>query len=162
MTLRQIIIATNRLLHDRGERDQVKVTIVCPGKLGILLGEDDIAAALQKALNEHGIESVPDFPVNRVTEKEVWAGKGQRMDYDLLMLNPPFQGPREARYIGATESNDFVRVDHQMRATGADRMYAAGDCVDFPGPKMGHMAVLQGEVAAANLAACLPRRTGME
>jgi len=32
-------------------------------------------------------------------------------------------------------------------------MYAAGDCVDFPGPKMGHMAVLQGEVAAANLAA---------
>ena len=32
-------------------------------------------------------------------------------------------------------------------------MYAAGDCVNFLGPKMGHMAVLQGMVAAANVAA---------
>ena len=32
-------------------------------------------------------------------------------------------------------------------------MYAIGDCVNFSGPKLGHMAVRQGEVAAANLAA---------
>jgi sulfide:quinone oxidoreductase len=32
-------------------------------------------------------------------------------------------------------------------------MYAAGDAVSFGGPKMGHMAVRQGEVAAANVAA---------
>ncbi len=32
-------------------------------------------------------------------------------------------------------------------------LYAAGYSVNFPGPKMGHMAVLQGEIAAANLAA---------
>jgi NADH dehydrogenase FAD-containing subunit len=32
-------------------------------------------------------------------------------------------------------------------------MYAIGDCANFPGPKMGHMAVSQGMVAAANLAA---------
>ena len=32
-------------------------------------------------------------------------------------------------------------------------MYAVGDCVNFSGPKMGHMAVGQAEVAAANLAA---------
>ena len=32
-------------------------------------------------------------------------------------------------------------------------MYAVGDCVNFSGPKMGHMAVRQAEVAATNLAA---------
>jgi sulfide:quinone oxidoreductase len=37
-------------------------------------------------------------------------------------------------------------------------MYAAGDAVNFLGPKMGHMAVLQGEVAAANLAAVISGR----
>lgn len=31
-------------------------------------------------------------------------------------------------------------------------MYAAGDCVSLPGPKLGHMAVRQGEVAAENIA----------
>ena len=40
-----------------------------------------------------------------------------------------------------------------MRVAGLDRMYAVGDCVNFDGPKMGHMAVRQGEVAAVNLAA---------
>jgi sulfide:quinone oxidoreductase len=32
-------------------------------------------------------------------------------------------------------------------------MYAAGDAVAFSGPKMGHMAVSQAKVVAANLAA---------
>ena len=32
-------------------------------------------------------------------------------------------------------------------------MYAAGDSVNFHGPKMGYMAVNQGEIAAANVAA---------
>jgi len=44
-------------------------------------------------------------------------------------------------------------VDETMRAIGHERIYAVGDCVNFDGPKMGHMAVRQGEVAAANLAA---------
>jgi len=108
---------------------------------------------LREALDERGIEFTPDFPVNRVTEKEVWADDGQRMGYDMLMLIPPFQGPAEARHIGITDPNDYIRVDRRMRVHLADRMYAAGDSVNFPGPKMGHMAVLQGEVAAANLAA---------
>jgi sulfide:quinone oxidoreductase len=40
-----------------------------------------------------------------------------------------------------------------MRVADADRVYAAGDCVNFSGPKLGHMAVRQAEVAAANLVA---------
>jgi sulfide:quinone oxidoreductase len=44
-------------------------------------------------------------------------------------------------------------VDDTMRALGAERVYAVGDAVYFSGPKMGHMAVRQAEVAADNLAA---------
>jgi sulfide:quinone oxidoreductase len=40
-----------------------------------------------------------------------------------------------------------------MRVPGVERMYAVGDCVSLPGPKMGHMAVQQAEVAAENLLA---------
>jgi sulfide:quinone oxidoreductase len=75
------------------------------------------------------------------------------MDYDLLMLIPPFQGPKEAWRIEGADPNGYIRVDSRMRVHLARRMYAAGDSVNFSGPKMGHMAVSQGEVAAANLAA---------
>jgi NADH dehydrogenase FAD-containing subunit len=40
-----------------------------------------------------------------------------------------------------------------MRVVGHERIYAVGDCVNLDGPKMGHMAVRQAEVAAMNLAA---------
>jgi len=101
---------------------------------------------------------VPDFPINRVTKKEVWTSLGQSLSYDLLMLIPPFAGPGEAIYTGITDPNNYVRVDRHLRVSGADRMYAAGDAVNFLGPKMGHPAVLQGKIAAANLAAELEGR----
>jgi sulfide:quinone oxidoreductase len=145
--------ALDRLLRARGERDRAQITVVSPDKHGGLLGGDAAASALRDALQDRGIEFAPDFSVNRVTEKEVRTADGQRMGYDLLMLIPPFQGPNEAWRIGITDPNGYIRVDSHMRVHLADRMYAAGDSVNFPGPKMGHMAVLQGEVAAANLAA---------
>jgi sulfide:quinone oxidoreductase len=150
--------ALDQLLKERGERDRVKITIVSPEPLGSQLGGADVVPALQTALNEHDIEFRPDFPVNLVTATEVWTGTGQRMAYDLLMLVPPFAGPSEAMYIGITDPNNYVRVDRHMRVSGADRMYAAGDAVNFLGPKMGHMAVLQGEVVATNLAAEIAER----
>lgn len=145
--------ALDRLLRARGERERARITVVSPDKHGGLLGGDAVASTLRDALEERGIEFAPDFSVNRVTEKEVRTADGKRMDYDLLMLIPPFQGPNEGWRIGITDPNGYIRVDSHMRVHLADRMYAAGDSVNFPGPKMGHMAVLQGEVAAANLAA---------
>jgi sulfide:quinone oxidoreductase len=145
--------ALDQLLKERGGRDRVKITVVSPEAPGGQVGGAEVAPPLQTALNEHGIEFLPDFPINLVTAKEVWTGTRQRMAYDLLMLVPPFEGPGEAMYTGITDPNNYVRVDRHLRVSGADRMYAAGDAVNFLGPKMGHMAVLQGEVAAANLAA---------
>jgi sulfide:quinone oxidoreductase len=145
--------ALDRLLRARGERERARITVVSPDEHGGLLGGDAVASALRDALQDRGVEFRPGFSVNRVTEKEVRTADGQRMDYDLLMLIPPFQGPNEAWHIGVTDPNGYIRVDGHMRVHLADRMYAAGDSVNFPGPKMGHMAVLQGEVAAANLAA---------
>ncbi|HKX29482.1 MAG TPA: FAD-dependent oxidoreductase [Blastocatellia bacterium] len=144
--------ALDQWLRTRGTRDRVKITIVSPEKLGGLLGGDPITPVLKTALDERGIEFVPDYSVNRVTAGEIVASDGRRMGHDLLMLIPPFQGPAEARYVGVTDPNDYLTVDHHLRVIGADRMYAAGDCVHLSGPKMGRMAVLQAEVAASNLA----------
>ena len=78
---------------------------------------------------------------------------GREVAYDLLMLVPPFEGTSALAGTGLTDDDGFVRVDQTMRALGAEEFYAAGDAVYFSGPKMGHMAVRQAEVAAENLAA---------
>ena len=145
--------ALSRLLEERGERERASITIVSPDPPGIQLGNFDVTIALRKALAAHDIEYLPDFPINRVSSGVAMGNSGRDIKFDLLMLVPPFQGPPAASHLGITSHDTYINVDSHMRVLGLERVYAIGDCVNFSGPKFGHMAVRQGEVAATNLAA---------
>jgi len=145
--------ALSRLLEEQGERDRVKITIVSPDPPGLHLGDSEVTVALGKALAAHDIEFRPDFPIDRVTPGAATTSNGHGINFNLLMLLPPFQGCSAASYLGITNDEAYINVDWSMRVVGLERTYAIGDCVNFTGPKMGHMAVRQAEVAAANLAA---------
>ena len=141
-----------RRLEENNDRERVRITIVSPDAVGSEFGEADIGLRLQKALDQHQIEFISGFPVEKITAHAVLTGSGQALNFDLLMLMPPFQGASAALYQGIT-NEAYINVDWSMRVIGVEGMYAVGDCVNFSGPKMGHMAVRQAEVAAANLAA---------
>jgi len=144
--------ALSRLLEERGERDDVKITIVRPGAVNFQEQDGSMTAALRTAMDAHRIELISDFPISSVTPGALQAANGHALNFKLLMLVPPFEGSPAVSHLGITE-NTYINVDWHMRVIGAERMYAAGDCVNFNGPKLGHMAVRQAEVAAANLAA---------
>jgi sulfide:quinone oxidoreductase len=144
--------ALSRLLEERGERASAKITIVSPEPADGPL-EPEMAKALHEALDAHNISLMPKFPIDRVTPDQVWTASGLRIGYDLLMLVPPFQGASASLGAGITDADGYIRVDKTMRVEGVEGMYAVGDAVSFEGPKLGHMAVRQGEVAATNVAA---------
>ncbi len=144
--------ALSRLLAERGDRERSRITIVSPDAPGLQLGDPNVTVALRKALAAHNIEFIPDFPIDRVTPGAATTSNGHGINFRLLMLLPPFQGSPAASRLGVTNEEAYINVDWTMRVVGVERMYAVGDCVNFSGPKMGHMAVRQGEVAAANLA----------
>jgi len=144
--------ALARMLEERGERDRVRITIVGPESPEVQFGDPQVALTLQKALDSHDIESLSGFSIDRVTRNAVITSTGSAINFSLLMLVPPFQGSPAVLHLGISD-RAYINVDSAMRVIGAERMYAVGDCVNFSGPKMGHMAVRQAEVAAANLAA---------
>ncbi len=141
------------MLKTRGERDSVKITIVSPGTLESELGDPQAAARVRETLDAHRIELLPNFEIESVTQNSAVTKSGAVIDHNLLMLVPPFRGSAAASYIGITNHEGYINVEPTMRVTGQDAIYAVGDCVNFDGPKLGHMAVQQGAVAAANLAA---------
>lgn len=145
--------ALARALQSRGIRDRAVITIVSPEPPGYQLGDSEIARALRNALDEHSIEFLPDFPVSKVTHGALHSSNGHSINYRLLMLLPPFRGAGVARSLSGLVSDEgYLNVDWSMRVQGCEGIYAAGDCVNFRGPKMAHMAVHQAEVAAANIA----------
>lgn len=144
--------ALARWREEHGEKDRVKITVVSPDSAELEFGDADVGRALRKALNEHNIEYLPDFPVSKVTPGAVTTSNGHAINHSLLMLLPPFRGPGPVTGLGISDDQGFIGVDWAMRVQGVERLYAVGDCVNFSGPKLGHMAVHQAEVAAANIA----------
>ena len=151
--------ALSRVLEESGRREAARITIVSPEPPSDKLGGAEMARALRSALDTHLIEFLPDFPISKVTAEHVETGDGVKMSYDLLMLVPPFQGAPSVRGMGITDDGGYIVVNRTMRVRGIERMYAVGDCINFAGPKMGHMAVMQAGVAATNLAAEISGRT---
>lgn len=148
--------ALSRLLEERGTRQRARITVVSPGSLESEFGPD-AAGLLQRALAKRQIEFLDNREIESVS-KDVLHMKEGGLDFNLLMLLPPFRGSSAASNLGLTNSEGYLNVDRTMRVLDQDRIYAAGDCVNFEGPKMGHMAVRQGEVAASNLAAAIAGR----
>jgi NADH dehydrogenase FAD-containing subunit len=144
--------ALARRLEENNKRERVRITIVSPDAVGMEFGEADVGVPLQKALDQRQIEVISGFSIEKITEYAALTRSGQSINFDLLMLMPPFQGAPAALYQGIT-NEAYINVDRLMRVIGVEGMYAVGDCVNFSGPKMGHMAVRQAEVAATNLAA---------
>ena len=145
--------ALARRLEETGERDRVRITVVSPTTLEGELADRSGAAVLKKALDSHGIEFLPNLSIESLTQDSAITENRDVIDFDLLMLVPPFRGSSAASYLGITNEEGYIHVDSTMRVAGMERVYAVGDCVNFDGPKMGHMAVRQAEIAATNLAA---------
>jgi sulfide:quinone oxidoreductase len=144
--------ALARLFEERGEGERVRITIVSPDPPGVQFGDADVARALRTSLDEHYIEYLPDFPIEKVTAGAVLTSNGHAINYGLLMLLPPFRGPSAVIGLGITDDEGYINVDRAMRVQRVENMYAVGDCVNFRGPKLGHMAVHQAEIAAKNVA----------
>jgi sulfide:quinone oxidoreductase len=109
--------------------------------------------ALKKALDAHQIEFLPNVSIVSLKQNSAITQSGEAIDFNLLMLVPPFRGSSAASNLGITNDEGYIQVDSTMRVPYLERIYAVGDCTNFDGPKMGHMAVRQAEVAAKNLAA---------
>ena len=145
--------ALAHLLKAKGKREGTRITVVTPDTLESELRDTGAAAAIKKSLDAHQIELVQNSRITSVQKNSALTETGDTVDFNLLMLVPPFRGSSAAHYLGVTDDDGYIHVDSNMRVMGHERLYAVGDCVAFSGPKMGHMAVRQAEVAAANLVA---------
>lgn len=145
--------ALSKWLQENGDRESVKITVVSPTTIQSEFGDERMASLIHHGLIKQGIEFLPDFPITRIDSNSISIADGRDLSCNLLMLLPPFRGSSAISRLGVTNDDGFVNVDWTMKVIGAERMYAVGDCVNFAGPKMGHMAVDQGQVAAANVAA---------
>ena len=145
--------ALSSWLRENNDPESVRITVISHMTITKEFGDDKMASVIHQALIRQGIEFLPNFPIRKIDSSFVSTDDGRDLNYSLLMLLPPFRGSSAASRLGITDDDGYINVDWTMKVIGAERIYAVGDCVNFAGPKMGHMAVNQAQVAAANVAA---------
>lgn len=143
----------SKSLKEHGDPEATSITVVSPDTIQSEFGDEKMAELIQQRLVRQGIEFLPNFPISRIDQSNLVTEGGHELSYDLLMLLPPFHGSSAISHAGVTDGEGYVNVDWSMKVIGAEGIYAVGDCVSLAGPKMGHMAVNQAQVAAANVAA---------
>lgn len=153
ITVYETAFALSKRLRERGDPSAVRITVVSPDTIESEFGDQKMAELIQQRLVKQGIEFLPNFPISRIDPGKVSTESGSDLSYNLLMLLPPFHGSSAISHLGVTDDEGYVNVDWSMKVIGAERIYAVGDCVNFAGPKMGHMTVNQAQVAVANLTA---------
>lgn len=77
-----------------------------------------------------------------------------KQPYDLCILIPPFRGIKGLKDSGLVDERGFVPMQPTtMRAIQSKHynIYAIGDCIALSGPKQGHLALMQAQVAAEHI-----------
>lgn len=133
------------------ENNEVSLVIVFPETINAAFGGADLQNELIKALENHKIVIATEFPVKEITKNQLLSANGLAINYDLLMFLPPFRGQSFLSDVGISNDLGFIKTDELMRVQGFSGIYAVGDIVDLPGPKLAQMAVRQAEVAALNI-----------
>jgi len=141
----------SRLLKQQSDELITNISVVFPGTIDEAFGGAKIAQELSEVFESHKIEPVVNFRISKINEKEILSDQGKSHFYDLLILIPPFRGIAFLKDLGVTNDRGYVKVNARMQVHGLENVYAVGDAVAFSGPKLGHMAVRQGHIAAANV-----------
>jgi sulfide:quinone oxidoreductase len=151
----EVLMGLEHRLRQLGLRDEARLHYITDkGKL-LPPGGPRIWKQLQELFRSRGIEVHLNVELVRLDERHLYFQDGTVRPYDLCLLIPPFRGARALEGSGLTNERGFVPVDlRTMRADQSQHfnVYAVGDAIANLGPKQGHLALMQADVAAAHIA----------
>ena len=135
-----------------GVRDKVDIQFVTP--MDNVFTKPVAARILAEFAAKKNIKVTPYFDLAQVNanEKTIESGKGDKIDYDLLVAIPPNVGDKALINSGISDPLGFVPTDnHTLKAENMDRIFVIGDTTNVPTSKAGSVAHYQGYTVVENL-----------
>lgn len=132
-------------------RDRSSITLFTPGHQFL----DDVGETVRQFLYQRfrdlNIQVAPKKIVHELTKTGVQFSDGSTLESALTILLPPYSGPPVIKAAGLGDHAGFVPTDLGMRHLSFPNIFAAGDVNARSMPKLGHLAILQADIAAASV-----------
>jgi sulfide:quinone oxidoreductase len=130
---------------------EISVSVIFPETIEKAFGNAEIYRKIQADLIERKIKIIENFPVDDISKTQISA-QDKSLDYNLLMLLPPFRGQAMLNHLhDSVDKESYCKVNRLMQVGNLEHVYAAGDIIALTGPKFASTAISQTQVAAANI-----------
>lgn len=151
----EILMDLDHRLRTLGVRRDAELHYITDKENLLPPGGPQIWTYLENLFRKKDIRFHLNTELRRIEKDLLHFTDGSRKRYDLCILIPPYRGIKAFQRSGLTDERGFVPIDlNTMRADNSKHrnIYAVGDCVGAAGPKQGHLALMQAQIAAAHIA----------
>jgi len=139
-------------LRERGLRSSSAIKVFSPGEIFFEDVGARVHADVGALISREEIDVTTGKVLSHLEEGAVVFEDGDRWESALSIVLPPYTGNAVVkRSAGLGDEQGFVPTDATMRHLDVQRVYAAGDGTALSMPKLGHIAVMQADIASAAL-----------
>ncbi len=131
--------------------DAYKIDIFTPGEIFFEDVGDTPREVVGKYMNEKSMDLHNKKVLKEIGKDFIAFEDGTRMPCDLAIVIPPYAAPKVLKESTIGDEKGFIPTDTTMRHLDYDNIFAAGDITALAQPKLGHIAIIQGAIAAASL-----------
>ncbi len=136
--------------HLTREKDY-KVDVFTPGEIFFEDVGDRPREVVGKYMQERKIDLHNNKVLREIGKDFIAFEDGTQMECDLAVIIPPYSAPQVLKDSNVGDEKGFIPTDKTMRHLDYDNIFAAGDITALAQPKLGHVAIIQGAIAAASL-----------
>jgi sulfide:quinone oxidoreductase len=151
----EMLLGLDHRLRKLGCRDRARLSFFSDKHNLLPPGGPTTWTYLEKLFKRRNLKALLGVELTRLDEDYLYFEDGEKKPYDLCLVIPPYRGIKPLHGSGLTDERGFIPVEPTtMRARQSENynIYAVGDAAAIPGPKQGHLALMQAGVAAAHIA----------
>jgi sulfide:quinone oxidoreductase len=104
--------------------------------------------AIAKIMQERSINLHNNRVIKEIGEDFIAFEDGSKIESQLSIIIPPYSAPKVLIDSQIGDEKGFIPTDKQMRHLDHTNIFAAGDINALAQPKLGHIAIIQGAIAA--------------
>ncbi len=147
----EVIFMLDHYLREKKRRDVSPITAFSPGANFFEDVGKNVHAVIEPLLGKHAIQVETSKVLSKIAEDHVEFADGSSLESMMTIIIPPYTGNPLIKRSGIGDEQGFVPTDGAMRHLDYANIFAAGDGAALSMPKLGHIAIMQADVATASL-----------
>lgn len=148
----EIMFMIDYILRQRAIRSKTEITVFSPGEIFFEDVGPKVHKKIEPIIKTQGINVVTSKIIKKIYKDHVEFADGSTLESDLTIIIPEYVGTDVVKNSGIGDEKGFIMTDETMRHTQHKNIFAVGDINAISMPKLGHIAVMQGQIAASAIA----------